>query len=809
MLLALFIAAIPAPNQPGSHEAWLRQIQSARAREFNAALQSFDIYLRAHPSDALTAIERCRLIGATESEDGDPIDPGAEPFDECLRKLEGAFPSSGAVAAYAMDSKWGEKAVAFARSVLADPQVVLSDAERAHVLGRLAVTESSRDSVAAAQHAGQAMRLDPSIDLTAVLGKALLAHGRKAEAVAVLSSRPQGTPYELQEKARGLADAGAFFRAQWMMRKALARPGFAGDASLRGRIAEGTGKLDDAREAYRNGRGEWNDGEARLRLFRLTLEASDAAVANRAYQELRDRGFMADPLARRRIALQWKFPRTPLRARDLAGLAALLGVLAGVALLPLLALLPFHAFVLWRRLQDPAPRPGDPRAWWFRHFYLAGALLLVAQVLCVYVFAYDDLGALLTPLKSAGATAPAMARFMVVYAASAALGLVLLLLRRGRLRVLGPGSWTLRRCVGQALIALLLAKIVGLVAMRATPASLGINAIVKSLVEGYGTGVALLAVAVLIPIAEEIAFRSILLEVLSREMRFWLANLVQASLFTALHADPSASVFYLAFGLLAGRMARASGGLFAGILFHAANNAGAVLLLAALPASGLPGRFTPAAPDPGLVACAMRTAERGSHSLNDLAWSVAIDPAASGSCLARAEEAVGEALRQFPDLPGYLDTKATVLYRQGRIDEAIDLERAAAAKGPRALMFAQLERFLRARQAGGEPVVLGDLSGAGATLSTEDGGAALLVRLEEPLADGFVLFARRKGDSAVLRVAAGPQHESSYRVPLPRGGPESAGFELALLDARGCEECAPRSWRYEFEEHEAAVDKYP
>jgi hypothetical protein len=169
---------------------------------------------------------------------------------------------------------------------------------------------------------------------------------------------------------------------------------------------------------------------------------------------------------------------------------------------------------------------------------------------------------------------------------------------------------------------------------------------------------------------------------------------------------------------------------------------------------------------------------------------------------------VESALRQFPEAPGYLDTKATVLFRQGRLDEAIDVERAAAQRGPKQLFFSQIDRFLRARQAGGAPVMIGDASDA-VTLSLDPKGKALLVRLRAPLEEGFVLFARQAGGAALLELAAGPQHERSYRILLPASKAPAAPFDLALLDARGCDDCQPGAWRYDLAQHDATVDAYP
>src|SRR5207237_1152201 len=154
-------------------------------------------------------------------------------------------------------------------------------------------------------------------------------------------------------------------------------------------------------------------------------------------------------------------------------------------------------------------------------------------------------------------------------------------------------------------------------------AALTVDSLVRAQLQTYGIGVTLLAIALLIPIAEELIFRSILLDVFAGHLRFWVANLLQAVLFAALHADPLRLVAYTAMGLLSGRMRRASGGLFASILFHVANNTVAVLLLSS---TGTPNALKPLAtppPDPELVACAKaepKDLPNVAMTFNNLAW---------------------------------------------------------------------------------------------------------------------------------------------------------------------------------------------
>src|SRR6266851_4098104 len=263
-------------------------------------------------------------------------------------------------------------------------------------------------------------------------------------------------------------------------------------------------------------------------------------------------------------------------------------------------LVPLHSWWLRRRLragtgEEPAP------TWGFRHAWLATAAMLVCQFLAVYVFAYDELASWVAGGEHHGSPPPALAPFGLFYALLLTAFLAALVARRReRLRLLGPGTWSLPKSAGQAVLGLLVAFAVAVAShllfklpgkIPLAPGATAIESMVKATVDVYGPGLALLVFALLIPIAEELIFRSILLDVFGRQMRLWLANAVQALLFATLHGDPSRLPFYFVFGLMTGRMRRASGGLLPGILMHVANNAIVVAMLAAVGADGLPRKI--------------------------------------------------------------------------------------------------------------------------------------------------------------------------------------------------------------------------
>src|SRR5229473_211067 len=756
------LATLPPPGSAGSHEAYSRHVKSAELRALQDALEAYDAHLRKHPADAMAAVERCKLIAAEmashDDEESGPSDDGETPtHGGCLEGLAHDFPESVLAVRYRLDYKWSNDAIAFGKEALANPRIAWTNGDLAAVYVKLSRSYSASQQLALASHyARLAMDLEPSLDMTREVASQLIAEGRRTEAVVVLSSRTDGPAFELAHKARMLADAGAFARGAWMLDLAAGKGKTAVDAMLRARILERTGKLQLARKTYAEQGAAWNRLEVLTRIFEIDLAGSDPASAARSYHDLRELGWKTDPLGRRRLALAWKFPWAGWRPRDLSGVLALLGCLAGLALLPGLLLVPLHS-------------------WWLRR------------------------------------------------------------------RLRGPGTWSLPKSAGQAVLGLLVAFAVAVAShllfklpgkIPLAPGATAIESMVKATVDVYGPGLALLVFALLIPIAEELIDRSILLDVFGRQMRFWLANAVQALLFATLHGDPSRLPFYFVFGLMTGRMRRASGGLLPGILMHAANNAIVVAMLAAVGADGLPRKMPALSPDAELAACATSSrdsqlqAAAGKLSggnadpwlLNNVAWALAIEPTTSRACLLRAEQAVDEALRWLPERPSVLDTKATVWFRQGRLNEAIDLERGASALSGGSLHFSQLDRFLRARQAGADPILLGSAASS-PKIAFEPRDAStqrsIVVETGGAFEDGLEIYARVAGpggEIGLLQVAAGALHTGSYRFQVPKRLielPDDVRLEVALVDARGCGSCSGGGWRWRLERHDKLVDSYP
>ena len=841
-VLALSAPSTSAPGEAGSHQIWLRDIKSAQERALQTALDAYDAHLRAHPEDAVAAVEQCKLIAAAMARDDEEEDEVVERLrrshSDCVKGLEERFPDSTLAVSYRIDLKWGKEASALAEQALSNPRLSWTDPERAHVHAKLSrIYSFSQEPRQTAREAWLAMAFDPNLDLTRELAGGLLAEGRRSEAIVALSARTDGAWFELQQKARLLADAGAFKRALWMMDLAKGKPSSHADPMLEARILEGAGKIEQARQIYAGRERGWNRLEVLGTRFRLSLEGNDSGLMVRSYQELRDLGWKSDPLGRYRLALLRKVPGARWRGRDWLGVLGLLGNVFLFALVPGLLLVPLHHFSLWRRVRGGQGAPATP--WRFRDAWLAVAAMLVVQFLVLYLFNYGEVASWFITQQPPKDTPPqALAAFGLWDSVALVVVLgALVLSRRDRLRLLGPGSWSMRRTLGQALITLLLLLVANFInkalfhGSSMTPGAWRVDEMIRAMIGTYGVGVTLLAMAVLTPLAEELIFRSALLDLLASQLPFWLANLAQALLFASFHLEPRQYLPLLVVALLAGRLRRASGGLLSAILVHGANNALAVAAVALASPKPVPAPQVPMRPDMELIRCAdalgpspMRPAagalehNLSSTLLNSAAWALATEPGTSHACLLKAEEAVDAALRQRPETAAYLDTKATVLFRQQRLDEAIDLERAVADMGHKSFYFSQLDRFLRRRKAGPDPILIGQgLASLKLTLESHDEQRRQSVRVDlgGTFGEGVVLYALiadTTREVGILQVALGPQHDSSYRLRLPQEQSDisvDARFDVALVDARGCEGCPPRFLHWALFQRERRDQPHP
>jgi len=152
-------------------------------------------------------------------------------------------------------------------------------------------------------------------------------------------------------------------------------------------------------------------------------------------------------------------------------------------------------------------------------------------------------------------------------------------------------------------------------------------------------------------------------------------------------------------------------------------------------------------------------------TLNDVAWTWAIDAKVSSDSLEMAAQAAKRAVAAQPAHPEFLDTLATVEYRRGHIEEAVRIEREVLEQEANPIYASQLLRFLLARTKSAGPLFGKGLSSTNLGLRFSPVTAAdktdatltldLETALDEPVA---ILAAVRDHDERVgfVQIVVGP-----------------------------------------------------
>jgi CAAX protease family protein len=237
-----------------------------------------------------------------------------------------------------------------------------------------------------------------------------------------------------------------------------------------------------------------------------------------------------------------------------------------------------HYRGLARRARTHEPYPA--RGWRLSHAWVACFLFGSAQVLALYGAGPIDLMGLDESSTGIDATPEQLAQVSVVTGMLAIAFLLPLGAMANRYSVQWWGrQWSIGR-------ALLLGCGIGIVfRLPLLLAWLGSDnsidpgstqqelwLVLEAMRDQLNLASALWFLGIFAPVIEEFIFRGVLLNALAAHIRFGWANVLQALLFAAGHADPKAFVPLFLLGLVSGTCARRSGGLLASMVLHAVFN---------------------------------------------------------------------------------------------------------------------------------------------------------------------------------------------------------------------------------------------
>ena len=579
------MAGAPELGIGDSHEEALEQLKDGAESALVQALDRYDSALRDRPFDVVLHVERCRFVAALMYDELGRYPKAEADYDACREELAKRFPEHPEVVLYQIESDPGEAGVARAKEIVTGwAWSGWSHRQIARLHERLALSyDLKSEGSPAKHHALEALARDEGADTRLIAARWQIHDGERAAALATLTSPldyPSETGWQSAEKFALLADLEAREPALALYARLREQP----DMYDPVKVAKGLlalGAVVEARaELERAGRDAWRAAAVASERFRVEYRHGTAEQALTAYQSLRDQGWSQDPLLQYRVALQIRHPGLGFEARDIIGLLALLALLAGLAGLGLLAIAPVHYRGLARRVAGQQSE-AYPSAWRLRDAWYALFAMMLAGILIMYC-----LPPLNTDVRAFGFWLPTLedatelAQLEVAFFMMLAVLLVPLIARQGWRGISWRTHWSTLKAVGVGTaIAVAMRVPLVLVTLLAPHLAEAIKARwdgsqpeIMAVLEQLGPVPALLVVGLAAPVLEELVFRGVVLGAFARHLSFGWANVTQAALFAAIHMEPRVMPFAFVVGLVAGTLARRSGGLLAPMILHAVLN---------------------------------------------------------------------------------------------------------------------------------------------------------------------------------------------------------------------------------------------
>ncbi|VVD96777.1 abortive infection protein [Pandoraea communis] len=558
-----------------------KQVDAASLTQYRQIVSDYTAAVRARPDDAALAMARCRFMqNFSWSDELRWAGQAQNDLEACQQNLKARFSEVPEVALYLLQGVYGKAAIAQGTALLPTAGR-WPEKDRASLHAALSSAyQATQDTRNAGLQAVEAARLAPDTPVLLSAVRYLATTGRKDEAKRLLMNAPvPKTPWVANSWINTAHDVLPGTTAREVLQR-MQKAGLKVDPHASARALLQAGDATGAQRALAaSPQGANETPQNRALRLQVGLAAGDVKATEAALQaSLEHEKGNLWPLSQSYGVLLTIEPAAAFRLVFLSLLATLVGSVLLVALSPGLLMFPVHYVGTVRA------RKGRPTAPLFdgiglRHaWYGLAALCVITGIVPVLMVGQFTLrvGNNMPLLEPRLAIAHAVTLGVI------ALALCATLWRFGWRQWLGTGKWKARWFIWPVILVAL-AALGGWLAARHGPAGGQVPQWAEGIARGAaqlgGTWLALLLLAVAVPIVEEFVFRGCLLGGLTRHMSFFASNLWQAAIFAAVHVDARRFLFYLLIGLTAGWLAKKTRGLAAPIVLHAAINTIFVVLV--------------------------------------------------------------------------------------------------------------------------------------------------------------------------------------------------------------------------------------
>ena len=581
-----------------SYELFAESLSNSKQIRYEGILKKYDEYIIANPNDIVVQLYKCKFIGNAFYDEYEDYDENWEDTESCLDKLYTDYPNNPGVILYKLEYAYGEDYETFILDAI-EKYSANKDEWNYHQISELyevaARYYTEDNDLLALNYAEKAERFSDSLDLSLLRANAHIRLGNRESAQEILMDAlyHDSNAWQLNQKANLLVDLKEFDEALKMFDRVKEKDSsYINNSSLYKLFLAG-GDHELARTyLVKDTINEWNKIRGLQKLLDHDIEYSAPEMALSTYRRVQEENYFDDILGIKRWKLFFKDPFLSLNFNEVSHNLIFILLIVIVFVLPYLWILPIHALGGYLRKKGRKIISVIPIDWSLKHFWLISFVYLIAQLLIVLVFYYQDYINHYFDISTTYSDFEILeeneniAKSLLLYSAIMFVS-TLFFINRKRLQFIRATKFSFLRMISfgvafvifNSILLRILGNFIDLQEPTLMLESLSIQEDIKLLMENYGFSVSVLFIAIIVPFYEEVMFRGIILSSVEKNLGFIKANIIQAVLFAIVHFNFKLFIFYFIFGLITGYAVKRTNGLLTGIFLHAINNFFVLLLL--------------------------------------------------------------------------------------------------------------------------------------------------------------------------------------------------------------------------------------
>lgn len=578
-----------------SHKEFLDILTNSKDNLYKDILEKYNAYLENNPENIQVKIERCKFIGNAYLDEYDDYNYNHAEYEACINELYKIYPDNPKVIIFKAQNVYGDSLKIILDA--AESQIKLSNDEWkpeqiAEIYYMQAQQNADENALLAITYARKAIKNNDSLDLSLLIAKAYKDLKITSEAVSALSEKIDNKvePWILKQKADLFLELGESGKALATYERLHNE-----DSTyiINSDLSKAFSEIGDYKAArvylLKDTIPEWNKNASIQNLLSFDIEHSPPSQALITYRRMEDLSFYDDFFGVKRIKIFFQDPLLDFSFSDLMHIGVLLLFIVVLFFVPYLWILPVFGIGTYLSRKGKNVKTALPFNWNLKHFWIFSFFYLFIAFVLIILFEYqetinyyfdiityyglDEVG---DPVERAEITLSFMLLMVIatfsLFNKERIKYLYQSHIKVPRLIVMGLGF-----VVFNLLFLYVYKSIFGGVEEINAYYALNIRESIIALIDKYGIIATFLLVAVLVPVYEEVIFRGIILSSTEKHIGFISANILQAVFFALIHDSLFLFPFYFLFGIICGYLARKSGGLLGGIIFHSINNSLAIL----------------------------------------------------------------------------------------------------------------------------------------------------------------------------------------------------------------------------------------